>query len=147
MATHNLSSAGIRSLSVSATTTSTGSAGCCARSFCQERRLGKAVRCPARSLHRVRLKAEWRDAFDEGRLILLSPFPDYVRRPTSETAYRCNQMVAALADTILIAHARPDSSTWRLTEEVLAWDKPVYTLPHKANEPLLDLGVRLRPEG
>jgi predicted Rossmann fold nucleotide-binding protein DprA/Smf involved in DNA uptake len=104
---------------------------------------GRAVVFPARSIHTMRLKPEWRAPFAEGRLALLSPFPATLRRATRDSARQRNRLVAALADTILIAHARPGSATWQLAEQVLAWGKPLLTLPHAANEELVALGAKV----
>lgn len=98
------------------------------------------VYCPARSIPK-RLLPAWQEALDAGRLTLLSPFPDQVRRATKETAIRRNRFIAALADAVFIAYAHPASSTEHLTIEVLQWGKPVYVLPHKENEYLIDRGV------
>ena len=51
------------------------------------------------------------------------------------------EFVAALADTVLIAHAQPRSKTEQLAQEVVGWGKQVYTLDHPANEHLLALGA------
>jgi len=77
----------------------------------------------------------------EGRLLLMSPFGEKVRRMTADTALTRNRFVAALADIVLIAHAQPGSKTEQLAREVLGWGKPVYTLDHPANEHLLALGA------
>jgi len=53
-----------------------------------------------------------------------------------------NRFVAALANAVLIAHARPGSKTEALAREVIGWGKPVYTLDHPANRNLLELGAR-----
>lgn len=94
--------------------------------------------CPARSLARMRLKAEYKAPLAEGRLLLLSPFPDTVRRATQATAYQRNRFVAALAGQVLIAHAHPGSKTAQLAREVAGWGMPVVTLAHPAN---VHLGV------
>ena len=49
--------------------------------------------------------------------------------------------VAALADTVLIAHAQPGSKIEQLAQELLGWGKQVCTLDHRANEHLLALGA------
>ena len=41
---------------------------------------------PARSLDRMRLKREYREPLAAGRLLLISPFGEGVRRITAETA-------------------------------------------------------------
>lgn len=89
--------------------------------------------CPARSLAGMRLKPEYRAPLAAGRLLLLSPFPETVRRATAETAYRRNRCVAALADQVLIAHAQPGSKTAQLAREAVGWGKAVFTLEHSGN--------------
>ena len=98
--------------------------------------------CPARSLDRMRLKREYEEPMAAGRLLLTSPFGEKVRRLTADTAMTRNRFVAALADTVLIAHAQPGSKTEQLVQQVLAWGKPVYTLDNPANDNLLALGAQ-----
>jgi predicted Rossmann fold nucleotide-binding protein DprA/Smf involved in DNA uptake len=90
------------------------------------------ILCPARSLVGMRLKPEYRAPLDAGRLLLLSPFPESVRRADARTAVQRNRFVAALADQVLIAHAEPGSKTARLAEEIAGWRKVVFTLEHPA---------------
>jgi predicted Rossmann fold nucleotide-binding protein DprA/Smf involved in DNA uptake len=103
---------------------------------------GPVIVCPARSLDGMRLKREYREPMAAGRLLLMSPFGEKVRRMTADTALTRNRFVAALADTLLIAHAQPGSKTEQLAQEVLGWGKPVYTLDHPANQHLLALGAK-----
>ncbi len=102
---------------------------------------GSVIVCPARGLARMRLKREYKEPMAAGRLLLMSPFGEKVRRLTADTALTRNRFVAALADTVLIAHAQPGSKTEQLAQEVVGWGKQVYTLDHPANERLLALGV------
>ncbi len=92
--------------------------------------------CMARSLDGMRLKPEYKTPLEEGRLLLLSFFPDTVRRATAETAYQRNRFVAAMADQILIAHAHPGSKTAQLAQEIAEGKKPLFMLNHSANESL-----------
>ncbi len=71
-----------------------------------------------------------------------SPFSESVRRAARQTAHRRNLVAAALAETVLLLHAHPDSSTFQLAEEILGWGKEVVTLNAPANRALLDIGVR-----
>jgi predicted Rossmann fold nucleotide-binding protein DprA/Smf involved in DNA uptake len=102
----------------------------------------RVIQAPARSLARMRLDRARREALDAGRLLLISPFAENVRRSTKKTAAYRNRLVAALADEIIVAHAQPGSASWLLAEEVLGWGKPVYTLDHLANDGLLTLGAQ-----
>jgi len=104
------------------------------------------IYCPARNLPK-RLKPAWRSALEAGRLTMLSPFPESVRRASKKTAIYRNRLVAALAGDVLIAYAHPGSSTEQLAREVLAWGKPLYALDHPANEGLITLGAQLWPAG
>ena len=91
--------------------------------------------CPARGLGTMRIPRPWRDPLAAGRLLLLSTFPDSLRRPTAATATRRNARVAALAHRILILHAKQGGKTESLCQQALAAAKPVYTLasPHNAH--------------
>lgn len=97
--------------------------------------------CPARSIERMRIPADERTPLEQGRLLLLSPFAAPQRRMTAETARRRNRFVAALADSIFVAHAEQDSKTEALCREVLAWGKPLSTLASAANTRLIDMGA------
>jgi len=98
--------------------------------------------CPARSLKGMRLQAEYKDPIKKGQLLLLSPFKESKNRNTVEAANERNRFVAALADTILVAHASPNSKTERFCHEVLSWGKPLYTLESDANINLIRLGMK-----
>jgi predicted Rossmann fold nucleotide-binding protein DprA/Smf involved in DNA uptake len=94
---------------------------------------GRSIYCPARGLPK-RLQPAWRAALEQGRLAMLSPFPDTVDRPTKETAIYRNRLIAALADEVLIAYAHPGSSTEQLVEEVAGWGKAIFGLQPKTQE-------------
>ena len=110
--------------------------------FQQNAPLLAVIVCPARSLPR-RLKREYKEPMEEGRLLLMSPFEEKVRRMTAAAALTRNRFVAALADAVLIAHAQPGSKTEPLVQEVMEWGKEVYTLDNAANGNLLVLGAKL----
>lgn len=93
----------------------------------------------------AKLSPTVRAAIDEDRLLLVFPFAASLRRATAESAYTRNRIVAVLADAILVAYAGPGSGTASLVEEVRTWPKPLFTLDHSANRPLLDLGFRPLP--
>ena len=97
--------------------------------------------CPAREIAGMRLPVAWRAPLAEGRLLVLSPFSGGERRPTADMAVQRNRFVAALADRIIIAHAAPGGKTEAFCRDLLAWGKPVYTLPDEANSNLALMGV------
>ncbi|MDE0466706.1 MAG: DNA-processing protein DprA [Candidatus Poribacteria bacterium] len=98
--------------------------------------------CPARSIENIRLKPAWKDALTERRLLILSIFREHHRRSTATLANQRNVFVAALADKICIAHAAEESKTLEFAQQVLAWDKPVFTFETPANQSLFELGAR-----
>ncbi len=80
--------------------------------------------CLARAMEKIRLPSEWRRVLDNGRLLLLSPFEKRPRRPTTESSQQRNELVAALADDVLIIHAEPGGSIERILESVDRWKIP-----------------------
>ena len=82
-----------------------------------------------------------RTAVAEGRLIMVTPFPDAVRHITAETATTRNRVVARLADAVVVAHAATGSKMEALCREMLAENKPIYTFDDPANAALIDLGA------
>ena len=99
------------------------------------------VVCPARGLGRMRIPEGWKRPLAEGRMLLLSFFGDDVRRSNAGLAARRNAHVAALADSILIAHAGKGSKTEDLCRDALARGKPVFALDSPDNEHLVELGA------
>lgn len=98
--------------------------------------------CPARTLQGMRLPKEWESPLDQGRLLLLSPFEEKLRRTTADQAQMRNKFVAAIAAAIFIAYAAPGSKTESFAREVLTWDKPLLTLENDRNRNLIDLGAK-----
>jgi REP element-mobilizing transposase RayT len=48
-----------------------------------------------------------KEAFDEGRLLLISPFPDSIEAPSVRRAAWCNEYVLAHCDRMVIGHLNP----------------------------------------
>lgn len=97
--------------------------------------------CLARGPLKI-IPLEFRPAVEEGRLVIVSPFPDKVRRVTAETATIRNRAVADMAAAVVVAHAAPDSKIETLCRELLAAGKPLYTFDHPANAELLSAGAK-----
>jgi len=87
------------------------------------------ILCPARAIVGMRIPAECRTAFDAGRLLLLSPFIASPRRVTRDAALRRNEMVAALADQVFIAHLASGSRTARMADMLKRWGVPFLCPP------------------
>ena len=100
------------------------------------------VVCPARGIDNMRVPRDWRPALDDGRLLVLSPFPVTVRRPTAGVAARRNDLVAGLAAQVFIAHAAPGGKTEAFARKLAASGKPLLTLDSPANENLVEMGAQ-----
>lgn len=81
--------------------------------------------CPARALPK-RIPTEWREPMAKGRLLILSFFSKAETRVTAELADRRNELVAALADDIFVAHATPNGRLAQTLRKLPGW---VFTGP------------------
>ena len=99
------------------------------------------VICPARNIERLRLPMSWRQPYDQGRLLVLSPFVARQRRPTTELAEHRNRFVATLATNIFVAYAGPESKTVQFCGELVAQHRRAYTLDLPDNAHLVQRGV------
>lgn len=103
--------------------------------------------CLARSIERLRIRAEYKQPLEDGRLLILSPFVEKTLRPTVQTALHRNYVVAALAKYLFIAYAEPTGKMEEFCREVLAWGKPIYTFKSEATANLIALGaIPLTPD-
>jgi predicted Rossmann fold nucleotide-binding protein DprA/Smf involved in DNA uptake len=84
--------------------------------------------CPARSLHKIRLSSQQQQAVAENRLLLLSPFSASYARATAELAEKRNELIGAIAQTIFIAYAAPNSKTQAFAQRLIQSGKLVMTL-------------------
>lgn len=99
------------------------------------------VICPARGIDNMRIPRDWRPALDDGRLLIVSPFPQSIKRPTAALAARRNEFVADLAQSLLIIHAATGSNTEALAQQAATTGKPLYTLESPSNANLTALGA------
>lgn len=99
--------------------------------------------CLARGLYRhiPSEPVDCRPAAADGRLIMVTPFPESERHITAKTATIRNRLVAHMADTVVVAHAAPGSKMEALCRDILASGKPLYTFDHPANAALLAAGA------
>jgi hypothetical protein len=54
-----------------------------------------------------RIPPDWKKPLADGRLLILSIFPQTESRITADLATRRNELVAALADQVFVAYATP----------------------------------------
>lgn len=98
------------------------------------------IHCPARSLHKIRLSSEQKQAIGGNRLLLISPFSPSYPRVTAELAGKRNEMIGAIAHTIFIAYAAPNSKTLAFAQRLIEVGKSVVTLDSSSN-PLFQQGI------
>jgi hypothetical protein len=75
-------------------------------------------------------------------LLILAPFAPGHKRATTRQAVIRNEFAGALAERVLIPHARPGSKTEHLVRRLLEAGKRVLTFHDRKNEHLLQLGVQ-----
>lgn len=78
----------------------------------------------ARGLGNLRLPAAQRKALDDGRLTIISPFPETEKRATADLARQRNRLVAALADEVVFGFVKVGSASQRLTSELSIAGRP-----------------------
>jgi predicted Rossmann fold nucleotide-binding protein DprA/Smf involved in DNA uptake len=76
----------------------------------------------------MRIPAAWRQKIDKGQMLVISPFPAAIKRPTLRTTQDRNQWVARLATELLIIHAEPGGKVDALVKDALASGKKVQRL-------------------
>ena len=91
----------------------------------------------------MRIKKEFRQPIEAGRLLILSPFSNMENRVSSKRADRRNRFVSALADEILVPYAAPGSKTEALCKELLGKGRKVLTFDYNYNKNLLALGAEI----
>ena len=77
--------------------------------------------CLARAFGRIRIPIDWRRALDSGRLLIITMFEKWPPRPTVESARQRNELVAALADEVLIIHTAPGGQIEEISHIVDGW--------------------------
>jgi predicted Rossmann fold nucleotide-binding protein DprA/Smf involved in DNA uptake len=100
------------------------------------------ILCAAKSLYGVRIGQEARMALKEGRLLIMSPFSNEVRRTNSAQAMHRNDLVVALADAVFVPYAAPEGKTLATVRKALERSQKVFALDDEANADLLALGAR-----
>jgi len=79
---------------------------------------------PARGLKK-RLEPELKDAINEKRLLIVTPFDEKVKRVTRETASQRNRFMAELADEIFVAYALPGGNIQKLITDIARTGKTI----------------------
>ena len=98
--------------------------------------------CPAFRVPAQRPRKEYAKALSDGRLLILSCCGDRVKRADASTTRIRNEMVAALADKIVIPYAEPGGKIMRFCSRIMKLGKPLYTFDLPLNADFLSLGAK-----
>jgi predicted Rossmann fold nucleotide-binding protein DprA/Smf involved in DNA uptake len=101
------------------------------------------VVCPARSIENMRIPNAWREAIDNSRLLVLSPFKKKHKRVTASLSEQRNRIVALLARDAFLPYAAPGSRSEHLCKNIISAGKQIFTFEVKANQSLLAMGAKL----
>ena len=99
------------------------------------------IMCAAKRLHGLRLGAAGRKALKDGRLLVITPFDDRVRRTTAAQAIQRNELVAALAEAALVPYASPGGKAESTARNVLARRQSLFTFADENSANLTKAGA------
>jgi hypothetical protein len=101
---------------------------------------------PARSIRDMRVPAEWRPHIERGRLAVVSPFAERIRRPTREVSRVRNEVLAAYSTAILVPHATPGGQADGIAHAALQRRQVILTFDLDPNRAMIENGAGvLRP--
>ena len=100
------------------------------------------VVCPARSIGNMRIPNAWKEAIDNGRLLVLSPFKKKHKRVTASLSEQRNRMVAMLAKEAFFPYAAAGSRSKNLSQDIIRAGKQIFTFGDTANESLIAMGAK-----
>ena len=98
--------------------------------------------CPARNINKMRINREYKKHLNDGRLLFLSPFDENQRRISAKSSHYRNLFVAAMSAAVFVAHAEPSSKTEELCQQIISWQKPIYTFESDYNKNLIKMGAQ-----
>jgi predicted Rossmann fold nucleotide-binding protein DprA/Smf involved in DNA uptake len=101
------------------------------------------VVCPARSIENMRIPNAWREAIDNSRLLVLSPFKKKHKRVTASLSEQRNRIVALLARDAFLPYAAPGSRSEHLCKNIISAGKQIFTFRVEANQSLIAMGAKL----
>jgi predicted Rossmann fold nucleotide-binding protein DprA/Smf involved in DNA uptake len=90
----------------------------------------------------MRIPNAWREAIDNGRLLVLSPFKRKHKRVTTSLSEQRNRIVAMLARDAFLPYAAPESRSENLCKDIIRAGKQIFTFGVEANQSLIALGAK-----
>ena len=100
------------------------------------------IMSPAKGLSRPRFSTIQREAIEDGRLTLVSMFPETDTRTNKKQSQFRNEFVAALSESALIPYASPGGNAELIAHQILERGQPLYTILDLENDVLINLGAK-----
>lgn len=100
------------------------------------------IMSPAKGLSRPRFSTIQREAIEDGRLTLVSMFPETDTRTNKRQSQLRNEFVAALSASALIPYASPGGNAELIAHQILERGQPLYTILDPENDVLIELGAK-----
>jgi predicted Rossmann fold nucleotide-binding protein DprA/Smf involved in DNA uptake len=91
----------------------------------------------------MRIPNAWKEAIDNGRLLVLSPFEKKHKRVTAPLSEQRNRIVALFARDAFIPYAAPGSRSENLCKGIIRAGKRIFTCGDESNQSLLNMGAKL----
>lgn len=96
----------------------------------------------AKGLTRPRLSIAQRAAMEDGRLILVSIFPETITRTNKQQSQARNEFITALATSVLIPHASPGGNAESIARQVIKRSQSLFTIEDPENKTLIQFGAQ-----
>lgn len=100
----------------------------------------QVITCPSRDIFNMRLPVI--EILNEERAMVITPRSFALRKPSAAMRKERDELIAAIAEQVFIAHAPPRSAMELLARHLLARGKPVFVLNAPENAELLVLGAK-----
>lgn len=98
--------------------------------------------CPARGIWK-RIPPDLRKHIESGKLLIVSNFPENIRRMTAETAWARNAFIGTQTDRIVVSFAQESGKMEKLCGQWVQQRKTVLTFESQYNENLISMGAQL----
>jgi predicted Rossmann fold nucleotide-binding protein DprA/Smf involved in DNA uptake len=95
-----------------------------------------------KGLSRPKLTPAQRRAVEDGRMVLVSIFPETITRTNKRQSQARNEFIAALASSVLIPHASLGGNAESIARQVVGRAQPLFTIQDPENDKLIQLGAQ-----
>jgi predicted Rossmann fold nucleotide-binding protein DprA/Smf involved in DNA uptake len=100
------------------------------------------VMSPAKGLGGLRLSSAQQQAIKENRMAVVSIFPETVTCTNKKQSQTRNEIVAALATSVLTPHASPGGSAESIARQAVERDQQLFAIDDPENENVFQMGAK-----